>query len=85
MRTLNGKELRFASKKGLKVYYKEIYYNPMEDDYEGECIMEKAKNGYYIGNSDIDPNDFTDDELVYYEFSGGFVSVHEVKGVKYLE
>ena len=85
-KVLNGKELQFAAKNKLPVFYVEHYDNPMDRhmNYNGICVMEKARIGYYIGNSDIDPKEFRNDELVSGEIpDGGTYTVHAVKGVKY--
>ena len=84
-RVLTGKELKFAAENGLRVRYVEQYLNPY-DEHKNEdtvCIMEKANIGYYIGNSDIVPEDYSDDELVSGDFGEGTFAVYAVPGVQY--
>jgi len=84
-RILTGKELRIAIAKRLKVHYTEKYYSPLDKhlNFKGECILEKAKIGYYIGNSDIDPADYKNDDDVAGEIYGGYFEVCTASKVKY--
>lgn len=84
-RVLTGKELKVAAKKGLRVRYVESYFDPQEKHrrYNKICKMEKAKVGYYIGNSDIDPDEYLDRQLVAGDFGDGLFGVYAVEGVKY--
>lgn len=86
MKCLTGKELRFAAENNLPVRW--VYKEPNPDDkWKNEnvvCVMEKANVGYYIGNSDIVPDDYTDDEEVNItDGDGVHFEVRPVKGVKY--
>jgi hypothetical protein len=64
-RVLTGKELRVAGEKHLPVYYIEVYSGyDSHMDYRGKCYMEPANTGYYIGNSDIDPGIYEDNDEV---------------------
>ncbi len=80
---LIGSELRVAAIKKLPVRYIERYYDPSQPWYDETVIMEKANVGYYIGPSDIDPNEFGDDDRVAGEFPEGNFEVCHVSGVKY--
>ena len=76
-RTLTGKELRFAAKHRIPVRYIERYDNPQDRhmNFNGICVMEPAKVGFYIGNSDIDPSAYKDDEPVEGTFEEGTFAV----------
>jgi hypothetical protein len=82
---LTGAELRFAAKHGIPVWYVEKYHNPHDRhmNFNGVSVMKKANAGYYIGNSDIDPDDYTDVQYMAVEFPEGYMEVREVKGQKY--
>ena len=82
---LTGRQLRIAAEKKLKVRYVENYYSPYDEhmNFDDECVMEEAVIGYYIGNSDIEPEDFSDDEFVGGDFPEGTFGVYAVEGVKY--
>lgn len=86
-RILTGKELKFAAVNGLPVWYEEKYHNPYDKhmNFIGKCIMEEAEVGYYIGNSDIDTDDFQDDDMVSEDFEEGTYKVCAIKGVNYAE
>lgn len=85
MKALTGKQLTIAAEKGLKVRYMEDFHNPMDShmNFNEECIMEKANEGYYIGNSDIELDWFKEDQLVEGDFDEGTFGVYPVKGIKY--
>ena len=85
MKALTGKQLRIAAEKGLKVKYIEHYYNPMDShmNYNDIYVMTKANTGYYIGNSDIDPEEWDEDQEVEGDFPEGTFGVYAVKGIKY--
>lgn len=78
---LTGKQLRFAATHGLKVRYVEIYHNPEDKhmNFNADCRMEPAKTGFYIGNSDIEPDDYGDDCPVIGEFPEGIFGVYPAK------
>ena len=82
---ITGKELRFAAINKIPIYYEEIYfdYDDKSKDFAGECVLEKAKHGFYIGNSDIGINDFGDKEKVMGDFSEGIFKVYKIQGKKY--
>jgi hypothetical protein len=82
---IKGKELRYAAVHGVPVYYVEKYLNPMDThmNYDGKSMLTKAPYGYYIGNSDIDPDAYGDDEVVSGEFDEGNFFVFKLNGVKY--
>lgn len=82
---LKGKQLRFAAKNRVPVFCVEHYYSAFEPDrvFCGQCIMEPAKNGFYIGNTDIDPNLFGDDDLVDVDFGDGYLVVYAIAKEKY--
>lgn len=84
-RTLTGKELRVAGVKHRPVYYIEIHSGyDSHMDFHGKCYMEKADEGYYIGNSDIMPDIFEDSEEVSGDDGDGTTfRVCAVEGVKY--
>ena len=84
-RVLTGAELKFAAKNKKPVYYIECYHNPIDKhmEFKGKCVMKEAQEGYYIGNSDIIPDDFDNKDLVRGEFPEGVFSVHSVSGVRY--
>lgn len=84
-RLLTGRELRVAAKKKLKVRYVETYHNPHDSDkdYDSICVMEEANVGYYIGNSDIEPDVFSDSEDVQGDFDEGTYAVYAVDDVEY--
>lgn len=84
-RLLTGKELKIAAEKKLPVRYVESYLNPEDDhmNYDDVCVMEPANMGFYIGNSDIQPNDFKDGQTVSGEFDEGSYGVYAVEGVEY--
>jgi hypothetical protein len=91
---LNGKELRIAAKKGLKVEYVEEYAIPNTNgrirNRSQECVLEKVDNNIYaIGMSElnhINLNEYKDGEFVCGDFYGevGRYEVRKVKGVKYV-
>lgn len=81
-RILTGKELRYAAENDIPVFYEEDYHDSSQGFY-GVSRMEKAPVGYYIGDSDINPDEFTDDEVVMGNFPEGSFTVYEVKGNKY--
>lgn len=83
--TLTGKELRYAAEHKLKVRYVERYHDPREKDkeYNRETKMEPANVGYYIGHSDINPDEFEDDQPVAGDFDEGYFAVYKVPGVVY--
>lgn len=90
MKALVGRELKVAALKKLKVRYIETYYSPYDShmNYNHICIMdsvdtEESNQGYYIGNSDIDPDNFEDDDIIEGEFDEGTYGVYPVKGVSY--
>ena len=85
MRLLTGKELRFAAENRVPVHYIEKHYNPMDKhmEYDGVCIMEPAIIGYYIGNTDIEPDYWENDVFVQEDFDAGIFSVFAVPGEKY--
>jgi hypothetical protein len=85
--TLTGKELRFAAEREIPVLYEEKYYDPSDRhmNFNGECVMTPANVGYYIGNSDINPQDFDDDEPVAGDFPEGTFRVSAVKNQNYKE
>jgi len=83
---ITGKELKIAAIKGLKVRYQEKYYSPYDShmNYNKICRMTPANEGYYIGQSDIDPSCFDDDDIVScMDFGEGFISIYKVPGVEY--
>ena len=84
-RILTGKELRIAGKKHLPVYYIELH--PGYDthyNFRGKCFLEEANEGYYIGNSDIDPKLWKDnDEVSGDDIDGTTFKVCAVEGIKY--
>ena len=80
---LTGKELRFAAENEVPVFYEEDYHDPAIRGFFGVSVMEKAPVGYYIGDSDINPNEFDDNEVVMGDFPEGKYVVYGVKGHKY--
>lgn len=84
-RILTGAELRQAAKLGIPVIYTETYHNPQDHymNFHGECVLKKASSGFYIGNSDIDPNEFKDEQLVQGEFPEGTFQVCAAEGQSY--
>lgn len=81
-RLLTGRELRVAAQLKLKVRYVERYFDGTSA-YDKVVVMEPAKAGYYIGCSDIEPDLFGDDDLVYGEGDWGIFGVYAVPGVDY--
>jgi hypothetical protein len=82
-RLLTGAELRAAAEKGLPVRYVERTYDPHEPNFDAVVTMTKANVGYYIGHSDIDPDDFEPDAEVALDWPEGTGGVYAVRGVKY--
>lgn len=84
-RLLTGSELRIAIANKLPVYYVETYDNPQDShmNYSGVCKITPATVGYYIGNSDIQPEDYRDEDSVESVFPEGSMSVHRVIGISY--
>ena len=84
-RVLIGKELRIAGEKHLPVYYIEIHSGyDSHMDYRGKCFLEKANEGYYIGNSDIDPKLWEDnDEVSGDDIDGTTFKVYAIEGIIY--
>jgi hypothetical protein len=84
-RLITGKELKYAAAHMLRVRYVEQYHNPQDShmNYDGVCIMKPANVGYYIGNSDIDPSAWSDDDAVTADFGEGVMYVYAVPGVNY--
>ncbi len=85
MKILTGAELKFAAWNKVPVHYVEKYFNPMDRhmNFSGKCVMEKAPVGFYIGNSDIDPNTIPDSSLAEGEFPEGTWKVCRVAGKSY--
>jgi len=86
-RILTGAELRFAAENKVPVFYEEKYYNPDDRhmNFHGKCVMEKAPSGYYIGKSDISPDEFEPDALVEGVFPEGTFRVAAVAGKQYCQ
>ena len=86
-RALTGKELKFAAENKLQVRFVETYHNPHDEhkNYDDVCVMEEANIGYYIGDSDIVPSEYGDNEEVRCNFDEGVYVVYAVPGVKYEE
>lgn len=86
-KVLTGKQLRYAAKHGLEIIYTEEYYNPQDSDknYLVQAALEKTKAGYFIGYSDIDPDDYADEEPVTCDFIDGILNAYAVPGVSYDE
>jgi hypothetical protein len=85
-RTLTGKELRVAAEKHLPVYYIETNPNPADSfmNFHDKDFLEKALVGYYIGNSDINPDEFEDDQEVSGEDVDGVTyRVCAIEGINY--
>jgi hypothetical protein len=85
-RLLTGKELKFAAKNKIPVWYTERYFNQQDQhlNFHKEVVMEKAQgDSYYIGNSDITPNDYRDEDPVDSEFDEGVFSVRAAPGQNY--
>jgi len=82
-RILTGKELRYAADNGIPVFYEEEYHDPNQKGFYGETRLDKAPRGYYIGDSDIQPDEFADDEVVMRDFPEGSYTVYEVVGQTY--
>lgn len=80
---LTGRELKIAAERGLRVKYRRYGYDPQTPDMRWTGKMEKAKYGYYIADSDIDPDMFEDDEKVRYDDVDSYIGVYKVKGVNY--
>lgn len=82
---MTGAELKFAAANGIPVFYEETYHNPKDEhmNFQAECVMEEAESGYYIGNSDINPDDFADDALCDGEFGEGTFRVSSIPGQRY--
>ena len=82
---LTGAELRFAAQNQIPVYYEEKYLNPEDKHltHKGKCVMTKAPKGYYIGNSDINPDDFENNQLVQGEFPEGSFRVSKIARQNY--
>lgn len=77
---LTGKQLREKIAKKERVWYREVYDNPHDKhlDYDGPASLEEAHCGYYIGNSDIEPDDYADDEAVSGETHSSCYGVYEL-------
>jgi hypothetical protein len=84
-KVLTGSELKFAALNNIPVHYKETYVNPHDRhmNFNGVCVMEKAKVGYYIGNADINPSDYSPSDKVEGEFPEGTFAVYGVEGQTY--
>jgi hypothetical protein len=82
---LTGQQLRFAAENGIPVFYEEMYENPHDKhmNYAKACVMKPAQSGYYIGNSDINPDDFEPTEICIGEFPEGNFRVTGVVGYEY--
>lgn len=63
-RPLTGKELRFAAEHHVPVRYVERPFDPSDEGYDGVTALIPANVGYYIGPSDIDPEEWDDEEKV---------------------
>jgi hypothetical protein len=88
---LNGKELRIAADKGLKVHYVLNLHDPYDKNknMSEDVVMERCTNDddeywCYIGDSDICIDDYSDEDKVVEDFDEGIMSVHKAKGVKYI-
>lgn len=84
-RALTGRELRVAARKGLRVRYIEHPFDPTDYRLNEVAVMEKANVGYYVGPSDIDPDEYRDDELVEGETDTCTFGIYAVPGVDYSE
>ena len=86
-RILTGKELRVAIKYRRDVFYFEHHHDPRDahKNFNGRCVLKKATVGYYIGNSDIDPDEWDDDEPVTGDFNEGWFAVYAFPFTKYSE
>lgn len=84
-KTLTGSELRFAAENQIPVFYEEKYHSPEDRhmNFRGKCVMEKAPSGFYIGNADIDPDDYSDNQSVEGEFPEGIFRVSAIAGARY--
>jgi hypothetical protein len=82
---LTAKQLRYAAENKIPVFYTEQHENPHDRhmNYKKACVMEPASSGYYIGDSDIDPDDYAEDDLIQGELDDGFFNVTGVVGQKY--
>ena len=52
-------------------------------NFNDECVMEKASIGYYIGNSDIVPEEWGDEQAVEGDFPEGTFGAYPANGVDY--
>lgn len=83
MRVLTGKELKIAAERGLRVRYVDHPYDPSDSKINRICVMRPATYGYYIGPSDINPDDYAPYESVYEDYGAGERWVYAVDGVDY--
>jgi len=84
LKNLTGKQLRHAAENKIPVWLEMIHHELGRPDFSEEVIMTPAKYGYYIGPTDIDPNDYEDDELVVgHDIDEGTLNVYGLEGVGY--
>ena len=82
---MTGRELRFAAEHKLPVFYVLEHFNPNNKDknFRGPVTLEKASVGYYIGDYDIDSDQFENDQIVEESFDEGTYEVFGIKGIRY--
>lgn len=86
MKLITGKELKFAAQNKIPVFYEERFYNPKYKyaEFNNITTMTKAiSSGYFIGSSDIDPDEWDDNDYVHGHTDEGFINVYKIKGLKY--
>lgn len=82
---LTGREVKFAAENKLPVYCELIYFS-LYDKHKNvrkKCIMEKAPIGYFIASTDINPDEYKQDEYVFADFSDGTLTVRSIPGIIY--
>jgi hypothetical protein len=82
---LTKKEVQFAAENRIPVIYKELYANSEDKhlNFHGVCTLEKASKGWYIGNSDIDLENWKENDFISGDFPEGKYSVHAAPNQKY--
>lgn len=87
---MTGKELKFAASNNLQVWVKEEWDdgNAAWKCINKACHLEEGgeyegTKFYYLGNGDIVPEDYEDNDLVQDKFNEGIVTLYKIKGVNY--
>jgi hypothetical protein len=88
-KNINGvitvKELLFAANAGLKVWMQLSHYNLQDrhKNFNGKTSLEKANEGWYIGNIDIELNENEGNEYVAWDLGDSRLVIYRLKNIDY--